>query len=196
MTKNNKLSILWFLLGFAIFVFTRMSNIVPTIPVAILIAPVFILRFNRSQPAARGNILTLLGFIVSINVGLWGLFTMEDGFFSLVFNVLRSSLLAVLYFLPYMMPRLIYPRFKDKGISSALIFPVITAAVDMIRDREFFGHLTNRSTLREQDLSLPQLIDDLLCAVSLSWHLCLPPLFTSAEIHYNAGSVWGGAGHI
>jgi len=32
-----------FLLGFGIFIFTRMSKLVPTIPIAILIAPVFIL---------------------------------------------------------------------------------------------------------------------------------------------------------
>jgi len=36
MTKYNKLSILWFFLGFGIFVFTRLSKLVPTIPIAIL----------------------------------------------------------------------------------------------------------------------------------------------------------------
>jgi len=61
----------------------------------------------------------------------------------------------------------------------------------VIRDRELLGHLTNRSALREQDLSLLKLVDDLLCGVSLSWHLCLTPLFASAYVHYNAGSIWG-----
>jgi hypothetical protein len=49
----------------------------------------------------------------------------------------------------------------------------------------------NRSALREQDLSLLKFVDDLLCGVSLSWYLCLPPLFAIAYVHYNAGSIWG-----
>jgi len=129
MTKYNKLSILWFFLGFGIFVFTRLSKLVPTIPIAILIAFVFILRFSRTQPAKRGIWLTLLGFILSINIGLWGLFEMGGGISSLLFNLIRSSLLAVLYFLPFMTDRLIFPKFKSKGLLSTLVFPVITTAL-------------------------------------------------------------------
>ena len=129
MTKYNKLSILWFFLGFGIFVFTRLSKLVPTIPIAILIAFVFILRFSRTQPAKRGIWLTLLGFILSINIGLWGLFEMGGDISSLLFNLIRSSLLAVLYFLPFMADRLIFPKFKDRGVLSTLVFPVITTAL-------------------------------------------------------------------
>ncbi len=129
MTKYNTLSILWFFLGFGIFVFTRLSKLVPTIPIAILIACVFILRFSRTQPAKRGIWLTLLGFILSINIGLWGLFEMGGDISSLLFNVIRSSLLAVLYFLPFMADRLIFPKFKDRGVLSTLVFPVITTAL-------------------------------------------------------------------
>ena len=129
MTKYNKLSILWFFLGFGIFIFTRMSKLVPTIPIAILIAPIFILRFIRTQPAKRGIWLTLLGFILIINIGLWGIFDFGGGFLTVFFNVLRSSLLAALYFLPFMTDRLIYPKFKNKGALSTLIFPIITTAL-------------------------------------------------------------------
>jgi hypothetical protein len=68
MSKHNALGVAWFVLGFGTFVFTRMSAIVPTIPIATLIAPVFILRFSRTQPARRGSLLTLLGFVLSINI--------------------------------------------------------------------------------------------------------------------------------
>jgi len=125
-----------FLLGFGIFIFTRMSKLVPTIPVTILIAPIFILRFIRTQPAKRGIWLTLLGFILIINIGLWGIFDMGGGLSSLLFNLIRSSLLAVLYFLPFMTDRLIYPKFKNKGPLSTLIFPVITTAVFFFLTRE------------------------------------------------------------
>jgi len=129
MSKNNYLSVLWYGLGFGIFIFTRMSKLVPTIPVAILIAPIFILRFIRTQPARRGILLTLLGFLVTINIGLWGIFDMGGEISSLIFNLIRSTLLAILYFLPFMADRLIYPKFKERGAVATLTFPVITTAL-------------------------------------------------------------------
>jgi apolipoprotein N-acyltransferase len=129
MKKNNYLPVVWFVLGFGIFIFSRMSKLVPTMPVAILIAPIFILRFIRTQPARRGILLTLLGFLVTINIGLWGIFDMGGEISSLIFNLIRSTLLALLYFLPFMADRLIYPKFKDNGPLSTLVFPVFTTAV-------------------------------------------------------------------
>jgi len=104
-----------------------MSKLVPTIPVAILIAPVFILRFNRTQPVRRGNLLTLVGFYLSINIGLWWLYESAT-----VFNAVKIFLLAVLYFLPYMIDRRMQEKFKKNGISSGfttLIFPIASTAI-------------------------------------------------------------------
>jgi len=127
--SHRRNTLILFILGFGIFVFTRLSMLVPTIPVAILISFVFVLRFSRSQPAGRGIWLTLLGFILSINIGLWGLFEIGGGVSSLLFNLIRSTLLAFLYFLPFMIDRLIYPQFRDKGPLSTLVFPIITTAM-------------------------------------------------------------------
>ena len=116
-----------------------MSKLVPTIPIVILFAPIFILRLNRTQPVRRGNLLTLLGFILSINIGLWGLFDIGDGASSLLFNLIRSTLLAVLYFLPYMIDRRIYTEFGEKDISSGLTtlgFPIITTAIFFLSSLE------------------------------------------------------------
>ena len=120
-----------FLLGFGIFIFTRASNIAirPTIPVAIIIAPIFILRFIRTQPVKKGILLTLFGFLLSMNIAMWGLYELEDPVLMLIYNVFMSSILAIYYFLPYMVDRVIYPKFKDKGILSTLIFPVIVTAI-------------------------------------------------------------------
>jgi apolipoprotein N-acyltransferase len=100
-----------------------------TINIAILIAPVFILRFIRTQPIRKGIILTLLGFLLSMNIALWGLFNISDKSIMLGYDLVRSSLIAILYFLPYMIDRLQYPKFKDKGILSTLIFPVTVTAI-------------------------------------------------------------------
>ena len=136
MTKHNNLPVLWFFLGFGIFMFTRRSEIVPTIQVAIIIAPIFILRFIRTQPAKRGIFLTLFGFLLSMNIALWGLFEISDSSMMVIFNLIRSSLLAILYFLPYMIDRLIHPNFKEKGILSSLTFPIIATAIFFLSSLE------------------------------------------------------------
>ena len=123
-------SIILFILGFGIFLFTRMSKLVPTIPVAILISFVLILRFIRTERAGKGIWLTLLGFFISMNIGLFGLFEVGSGnISSLVFNLIRSTMLSLLYFFPFMTDRLIYPQLKVKGAISTLTFPVISTAL-------------------------------------------------------------------
>jgi apolipoprotein N-acyltransferase len=109
--------------------FTRRSEIFPTIGVAIIIAPVFILRFIRTQATKTGILLTFLGFILSLNIALWGLFELSDKSISLIINLVRSSLLAIPFSLPYIADKLIYPKFKDKEILSTLSFPIISTAI-------------------------------------------------------------------
>jgi apolipoprotein N-acyltransferase len=136
MKMKNYRPLVWFILGFGIFVFTRMSKLVPTIPIAILIAPVFILRFSRTQPVKRGNLLTLLGFYLSINIGLWWLYETNT-----LFNAVKILFLALLYSLPFMIDRPLHERFTKNGISSGLTtltFPVISTAIHFLSSLEGF----------------------------------------------------------
>ncbi len=136
MYKKSYLPLIWFILGFGIFVFTRMSKLVPTIPIAILIAPVFILRFSRTQPVRRGNLLTLFGFYLSINIGLWWLYETNT-----LFNAVKMVLLTLLYSLPFMIDRSIYEKFKKNEISSGLTtltFPVVSTAIHFLSSLEGF----------------------------------------------------------
>ena len=132
--KNNRLKIsknlpfIWFFLGFGLFMFTRRSEIVPTIGIAIVIAPIFILGFVRTQSTKRGICFTFIGFLISLNIALWGLFEVSDPSSYLVINPVRSSLLAIPFSLPYIADKLIYPKFKEKGIFSTLTFPILTTA--------------------------------------------------------------------
>ncbi len=129
MKTRKYLPVAYFLLGFGIFMFTRLSKLVPSIDIAIIIAPILILRFIRTQPAKRGVWLTLLGFVLSMNIALWGLFEFDETWMTIVFGLIRSTLLAIIWFLPFMLDRLIYPKFKGRGVWSTLIFPIITTAV-------------------------------------------------------------------
>ena len=122
-------SLILFILSFGIFMFTRRSELFQTIQVAIVIAPIFILRFSRTQSPLKSILLTLLGFTLSMNIALWGLFQGSDTKLMLILNIVRSTLLAILYFLPYMIDRLVYPKFKERGMLSTLVFPIIVTAI-------------------------------------------------------------------
>ncbi len=136
MITKKYMSIIYFLLGFGIFMFTRMSKLVPSIPIAFLIAPILILMFIRTQPAKKGIWLTLLGFFLCINIALWGLFELDNASVMTLYSLIRSSLLAVIWFLPFMIDRLIYPKFKGKEILSTLTFPIITTAIFFLSSLE------------------------------------------------------------
>jgi apolipoprotein N-acyltransferase len=105
---NYYLPVVWFFLGFGLFMFTR-----STLFVAISIV--------------KGVMFTLLGFCLSVTVSLWGLFDFGDDTFALAFNVVRSVLLAFALALPYIADRLMYN--KVKGFLATLVFPVSAAAL-------------------------------------------------------------------
>ena len=136
MNTKRYLPVVYFLLGFGIFMFTRLSKLVPSIEIAIIIAPIIILRFTRVQPAKTGIWLTLLGFILSMNIALWGLFEFDEAWMTIFFGLIRSTLLAIIWFLPFMVDRLIYPKFSDRGVWSTLIFPTITTAIFFLSSLE------------------------------------------------------------
>lgn len=124
MTQRKYLPLILFLVGFGLFAFTRTRTL---IPIAMVLAPIFILRFLRTQKPLKGILLTLLGFTISIIIALWGLFTFEDKILSLILNNLRSLGVAIVLMLPYIADRLIHWRIK--GLISTLVFPVSATAL-------------------------------------------------------------------
>jgi apolipoprotein N-acyltransferase len=127
MTKKNTRLVL-FILGFGIFMFSRRSELVPTIGWAIIVAPIFILRFIRTQ-GHYAIALTFIGFLLSLNIALFGLFNLNGGIATLLANFIRSSLLGVLFFIPYMLDKLIYREIKLPGAIKTLVFPVMVTAI-------------------------------------------------------------------
>ncbi len=125
-----------FLLGFGIFMFTRRSELLPSIHIANVIAPIFILRFIRTQPAGRAILFSFLGFLLSLNISLWGLFKIDNSSTMILFNSLRSSLLAILYIIPFAVDRLIWAKYKENKFFSILTYPVIATAVFFLSSLE------------------------------------------------------------
>ena len=122
MISKKHFPTIYFILGFGLFMFTRLSKVVPFLDLAILIAPILILRFTRSLPARRAVWMTLLGFVLSMNIALWGLFELDEKWVSIVFGLIRSTVLAIIWALPFMLDRLFYPRFKHWGSRIAISF--------------------------------------------------------------------------
>ncbi|MDQ2089013.1 carbon-nitrogen hydrolase family protein [Marimonas arenosa] len=118
---------LLFFLGFGLFMFCRRSDFLPMIPEMIIVAPILILRFSRVLPAGRAILLTILGFILAFNVSLWGIFDMGDPVLSLAFNVIRSTIIALYYALPFVIDRLLTPRLGNRFVTT-LIFPAAMTA--------------------------------------------------------------------
>lgn len=146
-----------FILGFGLFVFTRRSELVPTLPAAIVVAPVFILRFSRILPPRRAVPLTLLGFVVSMNVALWGLFDISDAGVDLTVNVIRSTLLALLYALPYLIDRGVI-QWLGQGLLTTLVFPSAVTAAMFLSSLEIpFDGTVGKTVYAVGPLSLMQL---------------------------------------
>ena len=113
MTLKKHFPLISFLLGFGIFMFSRASRVIPFIiprGIAMIIAPIFILRFIRTQPTKKGIWLTLLGFLLSANVALFGLFEMETELSTILLSLVYASLIAIIFFFHYVMDRLIYQK--------------------------------------------------------------------------------------
>lgn len=116
-----------FIVGFGLFMFCRRSDFLPMIPQMIVVAPIVILRFSRTLPAGRSILLTILGFVLAFNISLWGVFDMGDPTLSIVFNAVRSTIIALYYALPYAVDRLVAPRLGRRLVAT-LVFPAAMTA--------------------------------------------------------------------
>lgn len=123
MKNNNVRNIILSLSGFGLFMFTRYHFLTPTIPIAIIIAPVFIMRLLRSiEPSRKAVLISFLGFFISLNLGGWG------GLFgNLVASLVANSITAIVVAIPFVIDRLSYNKFK--GILRTLIFPISMTAM-------------------------------------------------------------------
>ncbi len=132
MNKKEYLPVIWFVLGFGMFMSTRTSHFIPHWGPAIIIAPIFILAFGRSLSTKQGNLLTLLGFILSLNIAMWGLYELGDGIATITLNLVRSSIQGMLFSLPYIADRLVYPKLERNRVLSTLSFPIAATAIHFL----------------------------------------------------------------
>jgi len=119
--KEKYLNVIWLCLGALLFVYTRTGRY---IPIAIVLGPIFILRFIRSKKPVKGILLTWLGLIVAMMIesGI----PSGDGL-SIAFFIIGCSFKAFVLGLPFFADRILFKNVK--GFLSTLVFPISATAL-------------------------------------------------------------------
>ncbi len=148
--KQDWLSYLWLALGIALFAFSTLRW---AIPLAAWLAPVFMLRFVRTQPLRRGMLLLLLARVLVQEVELQGVIPIPGVLYYLfVFGT------VVVTTLPYLIDRMLARRLG--GLLGTLVFPlaVTTTYYLLALLNPSSGTLGNIAYTQYGDLPLMQLV--------------------------------------
>ena len=117
---QNRWSYFWLLIGTGLLLF---SNGRWTIPLATWLAPVFLIRFARTQPALKG-----LGLLLVTNV-LASLFFWQGIIPGGLYLPVACGI-AVVFWLPYLADRLLVNRLW--GFVATLVFPLLQVSLEYI----------------------------------------------------------------
>src|SRR5215469_5497277 len=147
--QRDRLSYLWLALGIVLLPF---SMPMWTIALAAWLAPVFLLRFVRTQPLLRGMLLVLLANVLVYTVKVFVMFPSAGAISDLV----NAFSLGVSITLPYLLDRLLARRLS--GLPGALVFPLAVTTVWYLLALNPEGTLLNPAYSQYGDLPLLQLV--------------------------------------
>lgn len=119
---KDHLSFLWLILAFGILLY---SNGMQIIPIAAWIGPVFLVRFMRSQKTWLG---LLLGYIA--NTAAFTIYWRPAFLDAGEMFTLYSIAFALIFFIPYVIDRLLKPRIP--GFAGTLILPTAFVATEYL----------------------------------------------------------------
>ena len=127
--ENSKLefnhwSYLWLIIGFIFLIFS--NGIFKIIPLATWLAPVFLLRFLRTQTKLKGLLLFLPVYFIAWIIMVYGLYSGMPAWVSIISGLVYG----IVFFLPYLADRFI--SLKIKGFLSTLVFPLAVVTIELI----------------------------------------------------------------
>jgi apolipoprotein N-acyltransferase len=122
LSKRKNRPFIWFALAAFLFLFSNGKWIVP---IAAWLAPVFLVRFIRSQNRFLGLLIAWLLVILLSLVSWHGLIPAPGVFYFIVVLAIFSFL-----FLPYIADRLLTPRLK--GYKSVFVLPLAAASIEYL----------------------------------------------------------------
>jgi apolipoprotein N-acyltransferase len=147
--KSERLSYLWLLIGSILLVFS--NGIHYAIPIATWLAPVFLIRFLRTQPKKKGLIVFALVNCTAWVIMLFGLLP-DLGVPGNGFGVFYG----IVFFLPFLADRLLAPKLK--GFLTTLIFPSVWVILEFaLASFEFTGSWFALAFTQMDNLPLIQL---------------------------------------
>lgn len=148
--KRDRLSYLWLALGIVLLPFS-MPNW--TIALTAWLAPVFLLRFVRTQPLLRGVLLVLLASVPVYALKVFGIYSLGA-----ITDLIMSFGLGVIITLPYLLDRVLARRLG--GLPGNLVFPLAVTTVWYLNAalNPSAGTMLNPAYSQYGDLPLMQLV--------------------------------------
>ncbi len=121
--QTDRWSYLWLAIGT---ILSLVSSGRWTIPLAAWLAPVFMIRFVRTQKVFRGFILAWLGTYVMAVIGWWGMIPLPTPAVPVILAISTLTIGG----LSYLADRLLAPRLQ--GFAATLVFPTALTAMDFL----------------------------------------------------------------
>lgn len=119
-SAQDRWAYLWLFVGAVLLLF---SNGRWFIPLATWLAPVFLIRFARTQPAVKGLGLLLVANVLA-NIFFW------QGIIPGVLHLPVASGIGVIFWLPYLADRLLVNRLRS--FAATLVFPLLQVSLEYI----------------------------------------------------------------
>lgn len=142
----------WLAAGFVLHVFSNGVN--HMIPLASWLAPVFLLRFLRTQSKLKGSLILLPAYILGWIIMLNGMY--YEGMPGWV-SIVTAFVYAILFYLPFLADRLMLPRIR--GILSTLAFPLAWVSIEFMLSSLFYtGSWFSLAYTQRDNLALIQLV--------------------------------------
>jgi apolipoprotein N-acyltransferase len=173
---------LWLLLGTGLLPFANLQTL---IPLTAWLAPIFLMRFARSQRPVFGSAVLVVAMSLALLVGLRdGFFPIEDGVGYYVFVATLGLGGAV----PFAVDRVLAPRLS--GLSRTLVFPAAVTTVELVGAiSSAYG--TAGSTAYSQYAGLPLLQ---LASVTGIWGLTFLVSWLAPVVNQLWERGWSGSG--
>ncbi|KAF5418951.1 MAG: apolipoprotein N-acyltransferase [Candidatus Methanocomedens sp.] len=145
--KSEYWSYIWLVIGFIFLIFSNgFWNI---IPIAAWLAPIFLLRFLRTQNKTKGLVIFAPVYVIAWIIMLYGMFL---GIIGYIFAVTYG----IIFFIPFLADRFITP--KIEGYLSTLVFPSAWVTMELIASFTLFGSLFSLAYTQFGNLPLMQLV--------------------------------------
>ncbi len=144
----DRLSYLWLVLGVALYLFAAIQWV---IPLAAWLAPLFLLRFVRTQRPLPGLLLAWLARSVVSEIALQGIIQYPPIVYYPLVVVLTG-----LTMLPYLADRLVAPRLG--GFVATLVFPLAYTTIEYLASFGPLGTITSIANTQYGNVPLMQLV--------------------------------------